>query len=139
MPSVHGPRGGGASPAVAAYQVRRSSQGNERVSRPRSERRTQPRLSPQRRGGRDLADRPDTLEQGGDPTLEDLIRAREIRDWVSQLRQRCDDGFQAKLAACLERDRLTSRELPLAASAVRAYNRQLYWQIRRERANRRPA
>ncbi len=31
-------------------------------------------------------------------------------------------------------ERLTSRELPLAASAVRAYNRTLYWQIRRERA-----
>jgi hypothetical protein len=36
-------------------------------------------------------------------------------------------------------ERLTSRELPLAASAVRAHDRQLYWQIGPERANRRSA
>ena len=74
------------------------------------------------------------FEQGGEPTMKDLTRAREIRDWASQLRAWNDDGFQARLKACLARERLTSRELPLAASAVRAYNRQLYWQIRRERA-----
>ena len=79
------------------------------------------------------------IEQGVEPTTEDLTRAREIRDWASQLKQQDDDGYRARLAACLARERLTSRELPLAASAVRAYNRQLYWQIRRERAKRRSA
>ena len=79
------------------------------------------------------------VEQGGEPTMKNLTRAREIRDWASQLRARDDDGFQARLAACLAGERLTSRELALGASAVRVYNRQLYWQIRRERANRRSA
>jgi threonine dehydrogenase-like Zn-dependent dehydrogenase len=75
------------------------------------------------------------LEQGVEPTAEDLTRAGEIRDWASQLRPRDADGYRGKLAACLPRERLTSRELPLAASAVRAYNRHLYWRIRRERAS----
>ena len=75
------------------------------------------------------------IEQGGEPAMKDLTRAREIRDWASQLRAPNDDGFQERLAACLARERLTSRELRLAASAVRAYNRQLFWQIRRERAS----
>jgi hypothetical protein len=79
------------------------------------------------------------IEQGGEPAIKDLTRAREIRDWASQLKERDGDGYQARLAASLARERLTSRELPLAASAVRAYNRQLYWRIRRERANRRSA
>jgi hypothetical protein len=80
-----------------------------------------------------------SVEQGSKPAVKDLTRAREIRDWASQLRERNDDGYQARLADCLAGERLTSRELPLAASAVRAYNRQLYRQIRRERANRRSA
>jgi hypothetical protein len=75
------------------------------------------------------------VEEGGEPAMKDLTRAREIRDWASQLRARDDDGFETRLAACLAGERLTSRELPLAASAVRAYNRQLFWQIRRERAS----
>ena len=33
-------------------------------------------------------------------------------------------------------DNWRTPRLPLAASAVRAYNRKLYWQIRRERAGR---
>lgn len=75
------------------------------------------------------------LEQGVEPTAEDLTRAGEIRDWASQLTTRDADGYRGKLAACLARERLTSRELPLAASAVRAFNRHLYWRIRRERAS----
>jgi hypothetical protein len=75
------------------------------------------------------------IEQAIDPGTEDLTRAREIRDWASQRKRRDEDAYRAKLAACLERDRLTSRELPLAASAVRAFNRHLYWRIRRERAS----
>lgn len=75
------------------------------------------------------------LEHGVEPTAEDLTRAGEIRDWASQLTPRDADGYRAKLAACVARERLTSRELPLAASAVRAFNRHLYWRIRRERAS----
>jgi hypothetical protein len=75
------------------------------------------------------------LGQGLEPTGEELTRAREIRDWASQLRPHDDDGYFGKLAACLARERLSSRELPLVASAVRAYNRHLYWRIRRERAS----
>jgi hypothetical protein len=74
------------------------------------------------------------IEEGGEPAIKDLARAREIRDWASQLKERDDGGYQARVAACLAGERLTSRELPLAASAVRAYNRQLYWQIRHKRA-----
>jgi hypothetical protein len=79
------------------------------------------------------------IEQGRRPAIKDLTRAREIRNWASQLKERGDSGYQARLVDCLAGERLTSRELPLAASAVRAYNRQLYWQIRRERAARRSA
>jgi hypothetical protein len=79
------------------------------------------------------------LEQNVEPTTADLTRADEIRECASWLKQQDDDSYRARLAACLTRERLTSRELALAASAVRAYNRQLYWQIRRDRANRRSA
>ncbi len=74
------------------------------------------------------------LELGGAPSTGDLMRATEIRQWAARLAPKEPDGYRARLVANLTRDRLTSRELPLAASAVRAYNRQLYWQIRRERA-----
>jgi hypothetical protein len=74
------------------------------------------------------------FEEAVDPGTEDLTRAREIRDWASRLKRRDDDAYRAKLAACLGRNRLTSRELPLAASAVHSFNRHLYWRIRRERA-----
>jgi hypothetical protein len=75
------------------------------------------------------------IEQGREPATKDLTRAREIRDWASQLKERDDDSYRARLVDCLVRERLTSRELPLAASAVRAFNRHLYWRIRRERAS----
>ena len=75
------------------------------------------------------------LEQNVEPTTQDLTRADQIREWASQLKQRDDDAYRARLAACLARERLTSRELSLAASAVRAFNRHLYWRIRRERAS----
>ena len=74
------------------------------------------------------------LEKGLAPSTGDLRRAAEIRQWAAQLVPTEPNGYRARLVANLTRDRLTSRELPLAASAVRAYNRQLYWQIRRERA-----
>ena len=75
------------------------------------------------------------LEQNVESTTQDLTRADEIREWASRLKQQDDDAYRARLAACLARERLTSRELPLAASAVRAFNRRLYWRIRRERAS----
>jgi hypothetical protein len=75
------------------------------------------------------------LEQNVESTTEDLTRADEIREWASQLKEQDDDAYRARLAACLARERLISRELPLAASAVRAFNRHLYWRIRRERAS----
>ncbi len=74
------------------------------------------------------------LELGGPPSIGDLRRAAEIRQWAARLAPHEPDGYRARLVANLARDRLSSRELPLAASAVRAYNRQLYWQIRHERA-----
>lgn len=57
------------------------------------------------------------MEQGDEPAIKDLTRAGEIRDCASQLMGRDDDGYQTRLAACLAGDRLTSRELPLAAGA----------------------
>ncbi len=74
------------------------------------------------------------LENGVAPSTGDLRRAAEIRQWAARLVPKEPNGYLARLVASLTRDRLTSRELPLAASAVRAYNRKLYWQIRRERA-----
>src|SRR5579884_716869 len=37
------------------------------------------------------------IERGGEPTKKDLTRAREIRDWASDLKARDDDGYQARL------------------------------------------
>jgi hypothetical protein len=76
------------------------------------------------------------LEEGVEPSTGDLRRVREIRQWTAGLKLDESSGYRARLVACLSRDRLTSRELALAASAVRAYNRHLYWEIRRERAAR---
>jgi hypothetical protein len=75
------------------------------------------------------------LEQKVRPTAEDLTRADGIREWASRLKRLDDDDYGTRLAACLVRERLTGRELPLVASAVRAFNRHLYWLIRRERAS----
>ena len=74
------------------------------------------------------------LEQGPAPSTGDLRRAAEIRQWAARLAPKEPDAYEARLVGSLARDRLSSRELPLAASAVRGYNRHLYWQIRRERA-----
>jgi hypothetical protein len=87
------------------------------------------RLAPMR------ADALDRLEQAAAPALADLRRAAEIRRWAGTHAGEPGEDYRMRLAACLERDRLTSRELALAASAVRAYNRYLYWQIR-DRARR---
>jgi hypothetical protein len=75
------------------------------------------------------------IEQDDEAEMKDLTRAREIMNWARGLKEREGDGYYGRLAACLAGERLTSRELPLVASAVRTYNRQLYWQIRRERSS----
>ena len=81
------------------------------------------------------ADALDRLEQATPPALADLRRAAEIRRWAGTHGGEPAEDYRMRLAACLQPDRLTSRELALAASAVRAYNRHLYWQIR-DRARR---
>jgi len=63
----------------------------------------------------------------------DLRRAREIRGWAASLKPRTPDSYRSRLAACLRRDRLTTTDLPLAASAVRAFNLHLYYEIRGRR------
>jgi hypothetical protein len=73
------------------------------------------------------------LEQHAEPTGADVRRALEIRAWA---RADAEDAgaYRRRLAECVGRERLSSRELALAASAVRGYNRELYWRIRRQKA-----
>jgi hypothetical protein len=73
------------------------------------------------------------LERGQLPDASALTRAAEIRAWVADL---TGGDYEARLVACLSRDRLTTRELPLAASAVRIYNLHLRDAIRRQAARR---
>jgi len=61
-------------------------------------------------------------------------RAHEILGWARSLRARDPDGYRARLAACLAHDWLSTRDLPLAASAVRAFNLHLYYEIRGRRS-----
>ena len=77
------------------------------------------------------------LERDTAPDSADLRRAGEIRSWASTLSPDPADGYRTRMFACLAHERLTSRELALAASAVRAYNRHLYWQIRRAKGEQR--
>jgi hypothetical protein len=74
-----------------------------------------------------------TLEQHAAPTSADVRRALEIRAWACA---EAEDAraYRRRLAECVGRERLSSRELALAASAVRGYNRELYWRIRRRKA-----
>ncbi len=71
------------------------------------------------------------LERGHTVIDADLVRAREIREWAATRRTDEPQSYPSRRAACLQHERLTSRELALAASAVPAYNRRLYWMIRR--------
>ncbi len=70
------------------------------------------------------------LERGADLTAADLHRAREILGWAASLKPRRADSYRARVAACLAHERLTDDQLPLAASAVRAFNLHLYYEIR---------
>ena len=72
----------------------------------------------------------DRLRLGADLTPADLHRAHEILGWAASLRPRRADSYRARMAACLAQERLTDKQLPLAASAVRAFNLHLYYEIR---------
>ncbi len=75
------------------------------------------------------------MERGADLTPADLRRAHEILGWVRSLRPRRADSYRARLAACLAQERLADAQLPLAASAVRAFNLHLYYEIRGRRSH----
>ena len=72
----------------------------------------------------------DRFQRGADLRPPDLHRAHEILGWAASLRPRRADSYRARLAACLAHERLTREQLPLAASAVRAFNLHLYYEIR---------
>ena len=72
----------------------------------------------------------DRMQRGADLTPADLHRAHEILGWSASLRPRRADSYRARMAACLANERLTDEQLPLAASAVRAFNLHLYYEIR---------
>ena len=75
-----------------------------------------------------------SAEGGPEPSASEVRRAHEILGWVRSLRVRDPDGYRAHLAACLAHDWLSTRDLPLAASAVRAFNLHLYYEIRGRRS-----
>jgi len=82
----------------------------------------------------------DRLERGADLKPGDIRRANEILGWAAVLRPRRADSYRARMAACLAHERLTPEQLPLAASAVRAFNLHLYHEIAgRKRRLGRPA
>jgi len=64
------------------------------------------------------------------------VGEREIVGWTASLRPRDPEGYRARLAACLAHERLTLEDLPLAASAVRAFNLHLYYEIRGRKSRR---
>jgi len=70
------------------------------------------------------------LQCGADLTPADIHRAHEILGWAASLRPRRADSYRARMAACLANERLTDEQLSLAASAVRAFNLHLYYEIR---------
>ena len=74
------------------------------------------------------------LARNGEVTAADRRRAREIRGWAASLRPRTPDSYRSRLAACLRHEQLTTADLPLAASAVRAFNLHLYYEIRGRRS-----
>jgi hypothetical protein len=70
------------------------------------------------------------LEEDVAPPGVDLQRARDVRRWAATRRTEEPGSYRSRRADCLEHERLSSRELALAASAIPAYNRHLYWLIR---------
>lgn len=67
------------------------------------------------------------------PPAADLRRARDILAWARGLHPRDPHGYRGRLHNCLVADRLRPEDLPLAASAVRAFNMHLYHEIRGRR------
>jgi len=78
------------------------------------------------------------LGQAEELAPDDQRRAQEILGWVASLKPRDPHGYRARMAACLAHERLTERELPLAASAVRAFNLHLYYEIRGRKSRKPP-
>ena len=72
----------------------------------------------------------DRFQRGAELTPADLHRSHEIMGWAASLRPRSADSYRARMAACLANERLNDAQLPLAASAVRAFNLHLYYEIR---------
>jgi hypothetical protein len=72
----------------------------------------------------------DRVTAGTEVAPLDLRRAHEILGWAASLKPRDPDSYRSRLAACLAQDRLTAGDLALAASAVRAFNLHLYYEIR---------
>lgn len=79
------------------------------------------------------------LERHTDLAPRDVRRAHEILGWAASLHPRDPDGYRARLQSCLAAERLSARELPLAASAVRTFNVHLYYEIRGRRRRELPA
>lgn len=73
------------------------------------------------------------LQGAAEVSGQDLQRAKDVRDWAQARRTDDPGSYPSRRAACLDHDRLCSRELALAASAVPAYNRHLYRLIRHRR------
>jgi len=73
------------------------------------------------------------MSTSGEVGALDARRARDVRAWAAGTTREAD-AYRARLQQCLANDRLSSRELALAASAVRTVNRELYREIRRAKA-----
>jgi len=50
--------------------------------------------------------------------------------WAVSLRPRSAHSYRARMGACLRNERLNDAQVALAASAVRAFNLHLYYEIR---------
>jgi hypothetical protein len=70
------------------------------------------------------------LKRNVDLAPDDVHRANQLLGWAASLRPRDPDGYRARIAGCLARDRVSTHELPLLASAIRAFNLHLYYEIR---------
>lgn len=78
------------------------------------------------------------LELGSELPAPDLNRAHQILGWAASLKPRDPNGYRARVAACLAHDQIATGDLPLAASAVRAFNLHLNYEIRGREASKRP-
>lgn len=76
---------------------------------------------------------------GGLVTPAEVRRVHEIRGWAASLHPRDPKGYRARMAACVGQADLTARDLPLAASSVRAFNLHLYYGIRGRKSPRHEA